>query len=207
MKCSLLWMWWMMQLHRGPDVPRRSSGTGCWRGCTSRPSPAQPCSCPRRPCKRPAGWPGSGAEREKVLWWKFHFVKNKKSVSWDFLRASCHSPKTHWAKLSLSVRVNGDFFFLCGPVINWLPVQAVTIRPDTTVIGSCTMYDSQCRKSHDRQWDGHFYNPDQNNSCFAKHTGWLTLVLKEIQNIPSLDLFWHQLKDPTRCCVHIIQFI
>lgn len=42
------------------DSPQISSGTGCWRGCISPPSPQPPCSCPRRPCRRPADWPVNG---------------------------------------------------------------------------------------------------------------------------------------------------
>lgn len=53
------------------DSPQISSGTGCWRGCISPPSPGPPCSCPRRPCTLPADWPMKAAvwkrTREKEL--------------------------------------------------------------------------------------------------------------------------------------------
>lgn len=55
------------------NSPQISSGTGCWLGCISLPSPAPPCSCPQTPCTRPAGWPEgkqkqrrSGNNNEKV---------------------------------------------------------------------------------------------------------------------------------------------
>lgn len=50
------------------DSPQRSSGTGCWRGCISPPSPRPPCSCPRRPCRRPADWPVKAAGWRRPGW-------------------------------------------------------------------------------------------------------------------------------------------
>lgn len=50
------------------DSPQISSGTGCWRGCISPPSPLPPCSCPQRPCRRPADWPVKAAGLRRPGW-------------------------------------------------------------------------------------------------------------------------------------------
>lgn len=45
--------------------PQRSSGTGCWTGCTSQLSPERLYSYPQMLCTRPAGWP---AGRRQGMW-------------------------------------------------------------------------------------------------------------------------------------------